>query len=147
MKLSATCRGRLETSKLDTKKSGSRHKEQCYLIMPQQSQISVDGLSLPPEFFVGSIARFVGLDLDQTLPGKSLTDFLSLPLLSFPPPQRMDVTSLFRKDFLNLDPYAPVKPLEVLAEEIGLPVAALVKLDANENLYGPIPEVGVEVTF
>jgi histidinol-phosphate aminotransferase len=30
-----------------------------------------------------------------------------------------------------------VRPLDVLAEEIGIPVARLVKLDANENLYGP----------
>ena len=35
----------------------------------------------------------------------------------------------------------PVKPLDVLAAEIGLPVDRLVKLDANENLYGPHPEV------
>lgn len=54
----------------------------------------------------------------------------------------MDVSKLFRKDFKSLDPYHPVKPLEVLAEEIGVPVDKLVKLDANENLYGPIEEVG-----
>jgi histidinol-phosphate aminotransferase len=53
----------------------------------------------------------------------------------------MDISTLFRRDFSKLDPYAPVKPLEVLAEEIGVPIAQLVKLDANENLYGPIPEV------
>jgi histidinol-phosphate aminotransferase len=52
----------------------------------------------------------------------------------------MDVKKLFRKDFSVLDPYHPVKPLEVLAEEIGVPVGKLVKLDANENLYGPIDE-------
>ena len=34
-----------------------------------------------------------------------------------------------------------MKPLEVLAEEIGCRVDELVKLDANENLYGPIEEV------
>lgn len=54
---------------------------------------------------------------------------------------KMDVTKLFRRDFSALDPYHPVKPLEVLAEEIGVPVEKLVKLDANENLYGPIDEV------
>ena len=56
-------------------------------------------------------------------------------------PSTIDVTKLFRKDFNNLDPYHPVKPLEVLAEEIGVPVEKLVKLDANENLYGPIDEI------
>jgi len=47
----------------------------------------------------------------------------------------------FRSDHAQLDPYAPVKPLEVLAEEIGVRVDEHVKLDANENLYGPIPEI------
>jgi histidinol-phosphate aminotransferase len=29
----------------------------------------------------------------------------------------------------------------VLANELGLPLDQLAKLDANENLYGPLPEV------
>ncbi len=37
--------------------------------------------------------------------------------------------------------YTPVKPLDVLAQEIGIPEANLIKLDANENLYGPLPSV------
>jgi histidinol-phosphate aminotransferase len=51
------------------------------------------------------------------------------------------------QDFSELDPYAPVKPLEVLAEEIGCRVDELVKLDANENLYGPIEEVRQQIFF
>ena len=35
--------------------------------------------------------------------------------------------------------YTPVKPLDVLALEIGVPEGQLIKLDANENLYGPLP--------
>jgi len=46
-----------------------------------------------------------------------------------------------RPDFDDLEDYTPVKPLDVLAAEIGVPVDDLVKLDANENLYGPIPEI------
>jgi len=46
-----------------------------------------------------------------------------------------------RSDIEKLPLYAPVKPLDVIAAEIGLPVSALVKLDANENLYGPLPAV------
>jgi hypothetical protein len=46
------------------------------------------------------------------------------------------------QDFADLEPYAPVKPLDVLAAEIGVPEEELAKLDANENLYGPLPEVG-----
>jgi histidinol-phosphate aminotransferase len=48
----------------------------------------------------------------------------------------MDVRRLFRKDFDELEEYVPVKPLDVLAAEIGVPIGQLVKLDANENLYG-----------
>ena len=53
----------------------------------------------------------------------------------------MDVTSLFREDFDSLEVYTPIKPLDVLAAEIGVPVEALCKLDANENLFGPVPEI------
>jgi histidinol-phosphate aminotransferase len=53
----------------------------------------------------------------------------------------VDIRKLVRRDFDSLDEYTPVKPLDVLAKEIGVPVERLVKLDANENLYGPIPEI------
>jgi hypothetical protein len=46
-----------------------------------------------------------------------------------------------RTDLSNIGVYHPIQPLEVLAEEIGLPVEKLAKLDANENLYGPLEEV------
>ena len=42
---------------------------------------------------------------------------------------------------LNLPPYAPVEPLDVLSARWGRPVDSLVKLDANENPYGPAPRV------
>lgn len=48
---------------------------------------------------------------------------------------------LLRPDLDDLEDYVPVKPYDVLAAELGLPVERLVKLDANENLYGPIPAV------
>ncbi len=53
----------------------------------------------------------------------------------------MNIRSLLRSDLEDLEEYVPVKPLVVLAAEIGLAVERLVKLDANENLYGPHPEV------
>ena len=52
-----------------------------------------------------------------------------------------DPLRFVRPDFDQLETYTPVKPLDVLAREIGVPVDRLVKLDANENLYGPIPEI------
>ena len=46
--------------------------------------------------------------------------------------QSVDPNEFVRADFAKLDTYTPVKPLHVLAEEIGVPVEKLVKLDANE---------------
>jgi|GEM_PF-10156 len=46
-----------------------------------------------------------------------------------------------REDFTSLPQYSPIQPLDVIAKEIGVPVDRLAKLDANENLYGPMPEV------
>src|SRR5262249_34973120 len=60
---------------------------------------------------------------------------------AYPGAIAVDVRRFFRPDFAELEEYVPVKPLEVLAAEIGVPVGALVKLDANENLYGAPPEV------
>ena len=37
--------------------------------------------------------------------------------------------------------YEPILPFEVLSQQLGRPAEALVKLDANENPYGPLPEV------
>ncbi len=40
---------------------------------------------------------------------------------------------------LKIPGYVPIEPPDVLAERIGLPVEAIVKLDGNENPYGPSP--------
>jgi histidinol-phosphate aminotransferase len=39
----------------------------------------------------------------------------------------------------DLPPYTPVEPFEVLSARLGRPPAAIIKLDANENPYGPSP--------
>ncbi len=41
----------------------------------------------------------------------------------------------------NLPPYTPIEPFEVLSARLGRPPEAIVKLDANENPYGPLPQV------
>ena len=46
-----------------------------------------------------------------------------------------------RDDVARMETYAPVKPFETLMVEMGRPVADIVKLDANENPYGPSPRV------
>ncbi|WP_322512216.1 histidinol-phosphate transaminase [Chloroflexus sp.] len=46
---------------------------------------------------------------------------------------------LIRPEIADLEAYTPIVPLEVLAARLGLPVERIVKLDANENPYGPAP--------
>ena len=41
--------------------------------------------------------------------------------------------------FKDLPPYTPIEPFEVLSARLGRPPEAIVKLDANENPYGPSP--------
>jgi len=41
--------------------------------------------------------------------------------------------------FDNFPPYTPIEPFEVLSQRLGLPADQIVKLDANENPYGPSP--------
>jgi len=48
---------------------------------------------------------------------------------------------LLRSHVAALAPYAPIHPFEVLSRELGLSVEQIVKLDANENPYGPVPAV------
>lgn len=42
--------------------------------------------------------------------------------------------------FTDFPPYTPIEPLEVLSERLGIAVERIVKLDANENPYGPSPK-------
>ncbi|GJQ11693.1 hypothetical protein GpartN1_g3484.t1 [Galdieria partita] len=46
-----------------------------------------------------------------------------------------------REEVLRMEPYIPIYPTEVIAEKIGKRVEDIVKLDANENPYGPAPSV------
>lgn len=44
-----------------------------------------------------------------------------------------------RDDIAAMQTYTPTASLEVFAEQLGFPVEQLIKLDANENPYGPSP--------
>ncbi|MEP7135969.1 MAG: histidinol-phosphate transaminase [Chloroflexota bacterium] len=46
-----------------------------------------------------------------------------------------------RSHLRSLPPYTPIEPLEVLSARIGREPAQIIKLDANENPYGPLPAV------
>ncbi len=41
----------------------------------------------------------------------------------------------------SIKSYDGVKPLEIIAKELNIPVAEIIKLDGNENPYDPLPEV------
>jgi len=51
----------------------------------------------------------------------------------------LDVQSLVRPDIAAMGAYTPILPFEVLSEQLGFAAVDLVKLDANENPYGPSP--------
>lgn len=51
-----------------------------------------------------------------------------------------DPRSLIRADLLDLPGYVPIEPTDVLARRLGIDPAAVLKLDGNENPYGPSPK-------
>lgn len=53
----------------------------------------------------------------------------------------MNVNRFLRSHISAMDAYIPILPFEVLSQQLGLSADAIIKLDANENSYGPIPEV------
>ena len=52
-----------------------------------------------------------------------------------------DVNALIRPDVFEMDAYTPIVPFEVLCAQLGLPADEIIKVDANENPYGPSPKV------
>ena len=55
--------------------------------------------------------------------------------------QSFDLTLLLRPDVATMEPYTPILPFDVLSEQLGYTPGDIVKLDANENPYGPSPRV------
>jgi histidinol-phosphate aminotransferase len=52
-----------------------------------------------------------------------------------------DLRSLLLPQFAGMEPYTPILPFEVLSRQLDRAPEAIVKLDANENPYGPAPAV------
>jgi histidinol-phosphate aminotransferase len=48
---------------------------------------------------------------------------------------------LIRSHIRKMPAYEPILPFDVLSEELERPAAEIIKLDANENPYGPLPVV------
>lgn len=51
----------------------------------------------------------------------------------------MDIESFISPHLRQMQPYTPIVPFEVLSRQLGRDPSEIVKLDANENLYGPSP--------
>jgi histidinol-phosphate aminotransferase len=57
---------------------------------------------------------------------------------------------LLRPDIRAMDPYTPILPFEILSRQLNRDPADIIKLDANENPYGPAPksrQALAELTF
>lgn len=54
---------------------------------------------------------------------------------------RLKYQNLIRSDIADMAPYTPIVPFDVLSKRLGIPAEDIVKLDANENPYGPSPSV------
>lgn len=52
-----------------------------------------------------------------------------------------DPSTLIRPDVADLEPYTPIVPFEVLSHQLNRRPDQIIKLDANENPYGPSPRV------
>lgn len=47
--------------------------------------------------------------------------------------------NFIRAHIRDISPYEPVRPLDVLSDDLGIPISQLVKIDANENPFGMSP--------
>jgi histidinol-phosphate aminotransferase len=54
---------------------------------------------------------------------------------------QFSLTQLLRPDVATMEPYTPILPFDVLSAQLGRAPEDIVKLDANENPYGPSSKV------
>jgi histidinol-phosphate aminotransferase len=51
-----------------------------------------------------------------------------------------EIRALIRPDLRDMPGYVPIEPTDVLAERLGIDAADVLKLDGNENPFGPSPK-------
>ncbi|MBX7237166.1 MAG: histidinol-phosphate transaminase [Caldilineales bacterium] len=68
---------------------------------------------------------------------------MSAPPISNP---HSPISPLLRPDIARMEEYTPVQPFEVLSARMGRRPEEIVKLDANENPYGPSPRLRQALT-
>ncbi len=56
-------------------------------------------------------------------------------------PSKTEYKNLIRPDIVDMAPYTPIVPFDVLSQRLGIASENIIKLDANENPYGPSPRV------
>jgi len=56
-------------------------------------------------------------------------------------PKETNIQNLLNPHLSGVEEYTPIQPFEVLSRRLGIPASQIVKLDANENPYGPLPGV------
>ena len=54
---------------------------------------------------------------------------------------KTECKNLIRRDIADMASYTPIVPFDVLSQRLGIPAEDIIKLDANENPYGPSPRV------
>ena len=54
---------------------------------------------------------------------------------------KTEYKNLIRSDIADMASYTPIVPFDVLSQRLGIPAEDIIKLDANENPYGPSPRV------
>ncbi|WVZ14493.1 hypothetical protein V8G54_012059 [Vigna mungo] len=89
-------------------------------------------VGLPPKpicSFKGNQRKFVAMA--STIPVEQVNNG----------PLQVAGDSFIREHLRKLSPYQPILPFEVLSARLGRKPEDIVKLDANENPYGPPPEV------
>ncbi|KAG6534598.1 histidinol-phosphate aminotransferase, chloroplastic-like [Zingiber officinale] len=77
----------------------------------------------------------------RTVGGRFMASSLPVEQVNPSPSQSSTGDSFIRLHLRKLAPYQPILPFEVLSTRLGRKPEDIVKLDANENPYGPPPEV------